>query len=101
MSDSPKPLDQSRKKPASATPLQPRRRAILVGSSGGIGAALARKLANEGYTLALLDRNTGPLKTICAEINGNSGETRAIPYEHNVADYNSIPALLRKMTEGI
>jgi len=84
-------------KPAPATPLNPRRRAILVGASGGIGVALARKLAREGCTLALLDRDFKPLQALCKEINSQSGETRAIPFEHNVTDYGSIPESLRKI----
>ncbi len=77
------------------TPLHPRRRAIVVGASGGIGSALSRRLAREGYVLALFDRNEKQLKTLCAEINKDSGETRAIPYRHDVTDYDSVPAALR------
>ena len=38
------------------TPLTPRRRAIVVGASSGIGAALVKKLAREGYLVAALSR---------------------------------------------
>ena len=93
MSDSPKP--------APATPLNPRRRAILVGSSGGIGTALARKLAHEGYALALLDRELKPLQALCREINNQAGETRAIPFENNVTDYGSIPESLREIVADL
>ena len=93
MSDSPKP--------APATPLTPRRRGILVGSSRGIGAALARKLAKEGYTLALLDRDEEPLQIVCDEINGNFGEMRVIPYPHNVTDYNSTFDLLHDIVADL
>ncbi|MBA4380717.1 MAG: hypothetical protein C0393_08610, partial [Anaerolinea sp.] len=55
--------------PPRATPLHPRRRAIIVGASVGIGAALARRLAREGYTLALLARQENMLRGLCAEIN--------------------------------
>src|SRR4051812_40618888 len=82
---------------ASATPLKPRRRAILVGASSGIGAALAQRLAREGYSLALLARREEQLKSVCAEINAASGEIRALAYTHDVRDYNSIPALLQRI----
>jgi short-subunit dehydrogenase len=103
VSDSPKPFDKtspsgtSHDKPAQATPLNPRRRAILVGSSGGIGASLARKLASEGYTLALLDRNEELSQTVSSEINQKYEEIRAIAYKHDVTDYNSVPALLHRV----
>lgn len=93
MSDSPKS--------APATPLNPRRRAILVGASGGIGSALSRKLAREGYTLALVDRNKTALQSLCNEINQTAGEARAFPYEHDVTDYESVPGLLRRIIADI
>jgi len=86
-------------KPAPATPLSPRRRAILIGSSQGIGAALARKLAAEGYTLALLDLNAELLKKVCDEINVH--DLRAIPYQHDVTDTKSVPDLLRRIVAEI
>ena len=79
-----------------STPLHPRKRAILVGSSGGIGSALARKLADEGYSLALFDRNADPLQKVCDEINAKAGQTRALAFPHDVTKYDAIPASLRK-----
>lgn len=78
-----------------ATPLKPRRTAVIVGASSGIGAALARKLAREGYTLALLARREKHLKSLCDEINIVSGEIRAHYYVHDVTDYPAIPNLLQ------
>ena len=49
-------------RPVPATPLQPRRRGIIIGASDGLGAALARRLAREGYTLALLARRKDKLE---------------------------------------
>jgi len=80
-----------------ATPLKPRRRAIIVGASSGIGAALARRLAREGYSVALLARREKQLKTLCDEINTASGETRARYYVHDVSDYTAIPDLLQRI----
>jgi len=80
-----------------ATPLKPRRNAILVGASSGIGASLARRLAHEGYSVALLAPNEEQLKSVCNEINAASGETRALAYVHDVRNYETIPALLQRI----
>lgn len=85
----------------SATPLWPRKRAILVGASSGIGAALARQLAKEGYSLALLSRRVELLEELCDQINQEAGETRAQPYAHDVTDYGSVPALLQKIVQDL
>ena len=84
-------------KSIAATPLQPRRRAILIGSAQGLGASLARRLAREGYLLGLADRNGELLKKVCAEINQAAGQAQAIPYVHDVTATDEIPALLQKM----
>lgn len=84
-----------------ATPLTPLKKAILVGASGGIGTALARRLAQEGYVLALLDRKEDLLKTLCDEINQAHGETRAVHYEHDVAAYEKISDLFRKIVADL
>ena len=101
MSNSPKPFDNTQGKPNQATPLNPRRRGIIVGASDGIGAALARKLAKEGYTLALVARRKEKLNTLCAEINSAENQTRALPYVHDVANYDKVPDLLRKIVADL
>ena len=83
--------------PARPTPLTPRKRAIIVGASSGIGAALARRLASEGWTLALLARRADRLAALCEQINAASGDVRAVPYAHDVADTASVPSLLQKI----
>ena len=80
---------------ASVTPLNPRRRGIIVGASIGLGAALARKLAHEGYSLALLARSEGKLAALCNEINASGGQAQA--YAHDVTEYEKVPDLLRKV----
>jgi len=80
-----------------ATPLSPRRRAIIIGSTKGLGAAIAHRLAREGYSLALAGRSADLLDKICAEINQASGETRARAYIHDVKEYAQVPDLLQKM----
>jgi short-subunit dehydrogenase len=83
--------------PRRPTPLQPRKRAIIVGASSGIGAALARHLAAEGYTLALLARRADLLTAVCGEINSAAGEIRAVPYVHDVVDFAAVSGLLQKI----
>jgi len=87
-------------KPA-PTPLNPRRRGIIVGASDGIGAVLARRLAREGYTLALLARRADKLETLCNEINQTSKELRAQGHVHDVTDYEAVPGLLRKIVADL
>lgn len=84
-----------------ATPLKPRRRAVIVGASSGIGASLARKLAQEGYTVALLARREKQLKALCEEINKACGETRAHYYVHDVTNYPAIPSLLQQILNDL
>ena len=88
-------------KPATATPLNPRRRGIIVGASDGLGAELARQLARQGYTLALLARRGELLDSLCDEINRISNEKRAFAYPHNVAEYDKVPALLRRIVSDL
>lgn len=85
----------------SPTPLQPRLRALIVGASSGIGAALARRLAREGYSLALVARRRQLLAALCADINKAAGETRALAYVLDVRKYAAVPALLRRIVADL
>ena len=91
MSDSPVP--------ASVTPLNPRRRGLIIGASLGLGAALARKLAHEGYSLALIARSEDKLNSLSEEIRANGGSAQA--YVHDVTEYKKIPDLLRKIVADL
>ena len=84
-----------------ATPLRPKKRAILVGASSGIGAALAHRLADEGFQVALLARRAEMLEKLTNEINSKHGETRVIHYIHDVTDYKSVPELLKKIISDL
>ncbi len=88
-------------KPVIATPLNPRRRGIVIGASDGIGAALARRLAREGYTLALLARRKDQLESVCNEINQTTNENRAHAYTHDVAEHEKVPDLLRRIVADL
>lgn len=85
----------------SQTPLKTYKRAILVGASSGIGAALAYKLASEGYQLALLGRRIETLESMCAEINKKYGEGRALAFAHDVNNVNTVPTLFTQIVKQL
>jgi short-subunit dehydrogenase len=62
-----------------------------------MGAALARRLAREGYVLGLVARRKDRLSALCAEINKAAGSNRAVPYVHDVRSGNEVPDLLRRI----
>jgi short-subunit dehydrogenase len=72
------------------SPLARRPRAVVIGASSGIGAAIARRLANEGYLVAALARNKAELDKLAREINSAAGEPRALAYEHDVTELSGI-----------
>jgi len=84
-----------------ATPLNPKKRAILVGASSGIGAALAHRLVDEGYQIALLARRAEMLEKLTNEINSKHGKTHVIHYTHDVTDYESVPELFRQIVADL
>jgi short-subunit dehydrogenase len=83
------------------TPLVPRKKAIVVGAAGGIGTQLARRLAREGYVLALLDRSKESIAALCDEINQSHGEKRAISYVHDVTEYQEVTGLFRQVVADL
>jgi len=70
-------------------------RAIIVGASSGIGAAIARRLAARGTAVALLGRREAELEAVAAGIRGAGG--RAIALRHDVTDYDTVPATFERI----
>src|SRR5512135_3168787 len=81
--------------------LQPRRAAIIVGASSGIGAALARRLGREGYCLALLARRAEALEAVCEEVNAAAGAARARVYPHDVTLADEVPGLFQTILRDL
>ncbi len=82
-------------------PLEPQKRAIVVGASSGIGAALTRELARQGYTVAALARRESLLQELCQGVNTAVSPAKILPYAHNVTDYDEIPGLFQTVTRDL
>jgi short-subunit dehydrogenase len=82
-------------------PLAHRPRAVIVGASSGSGAALARRLAVEGYVVAALARRKVELDELCSQINANAQETQAVAYQHDVTELETIPALFQRLLKDL
>ncbi len=81
-------------------PLQTRRRAIVVGASAGIGAALVSALADAGYRVAALARREERLATLCAEVNArHPGQASYVV--HDVTDTELVPALFQEIAHDL
>lgn len=77
-------------------PLEPTKRAIVIGASSGIGAALVVELAQSGYTVAALAPDEAGLKKTAAGVNG-----RVHLYPHDVTNYDEIPALFQQIVHEL
>lgn len=58
--------------------------ALVTGAGQGIGAAIATRLANDGFAVAVADMNTETANKVAEKINSNGG--RALPIVVNVAE---------------
>jgi NAD(P)-dependent dehydrogenase (short-subunit alcohol dehydrogenase family) len=68
------------------------RTAIISGTTGGIGAASARRMAIEGAQVVLADINVAGAETVAAEIRAAGGD--AIAHNLDLGDEASIKALI-------
>ncbi len=73
-------------------------RAIVVGASSGIGAALAQELARDGYTVALVARRAELLRELAREIENAHGAGRARAYAHDVRSTREVAPLFERIT---
>ena len=80
-----------------ASPLTPQPVALIVGASSGIGEALARRLAAEGYRVALVARRAELLEKVAADLNTQYGPGRARAYAHDVTHTAEAPAVFQKI----
>lgn len=94
---------------ATATPPRVRgappgkRRALVVGASSGIGAALVRRLASEGYRVAALARRGEELEQLaqgCAPDCERAGGA-VFGHTHDVTDADAVPALFERVAREL
>jgi short-subunit dehydrogenase len=76
-------------------PLEPQSKAIVIGASSGIGAALVHELSHQGYLVSALARREAELTRQCEAVNAAVGAERVFPYVHDVTDYEAVPALFQ------
>ena len=72
----------------------PAGRAIVVGASSGIGAALVKRLASEGWRVAALARRAGELETL-------RSETGALVRVHDARDFDAVPELFESLVKEL
>ncbi|MCB0036420.1 MAG: SDR family NAD(P)-dependent oxidoreductase, partial [Anaerolineales bacterium] len=83
-------------------PLEPHPRAIVVGASSGIGAALTKELVRQGYVVAALARREEKLNQLCETVNAAAAAgARALPFVHDVTDFEAIPALFQEIVQQL
>lgn len=71
---------------------EPKRVIVITGASGGIGAALARRLGREGASLVLAARREDALRSVADDCE-RAGATRAVPVITDVTDRRAVVAL--------
>jgi short-subunit dehydrogenase len=85
-------------------PLVARPRAIVIGASSGIGAALTRRLALSGYLVAAVARRQELLEELCNSVNANlPGEDNPVvmPYVNDVSNFEEVPELFQEIIQEL
>jgi 3-oxoacyl-[acyl-carrier protein] reductase len=74
-----------------------KRVAVVTGASRGIGAAIARRLAQDGLHVVAIARTLDKLKAVCSEISQREGSSE--PVECDVADSRALAAAIEQVAE--
>lgn len=84
----------------SKRPLEPQKRAVVIGASAGIGAALVQALVRRGYRVAAVARREKELTVLCEGLNQQLPAS-ALPFSHDVTHYEEVPALFQQITKAL
>jgi len=77
----------------------PWKRCIIVGASSGIGEAIAKRLAKQGVTVALVARRNDELLRVKSEVEAAGGH--ALVYPHDVANCTEVAALFQQIAQDL
>jgi len=72
---------------------------VVAGVGPGVGAAVARRFAAEGFTVALLARSSAALAAVAAEIGAAGGTARSFPVD--MTDLDALAAVLDRVSDEI
>jgi 3-oxoacyl-[acyl-carrier protein] reductase len=78
---------------------KPPRIAIVTGSAQGIGAAIAKRLSNDGFAVAVLDLDENACKVVSNEINAVGGT--ALPVAVDVSNEESVEQAVSHVAEAL
>ncbi len=74
------------------------RTAVITGAAGGIGAAIASRLAREGVRVVIVDLAAEAAEKVAARIRDGGGEAMAVAADVTSAD--SVAAMMRTIADG-
>jgi len=77
------------------------RRAIIIGASSGMGAALAENLAARGCKVAVVARRESELARLANRVNRKVKRRAILTYPHDVANASEVPELFQRITSDL